>query len=113
MSFVPSQVKYTSEYHGRKCLHCLYLFIVNLFISRKDNDMENHVCAIDLDEGVKLNLPLSQVRVLPPEMKSLPCQAVRVDIGLVSFGFLISSKKWFILNNCFNSMLNLNFSGLH
>lgn len=48
----------------------------------KDNDIENHVCAIDLDEGVKLNLPLSQVRVLPPEMKSLPCQAVRVDIGL-------------------------------
>lgn len=44
-----------------------------------------HVCAIDVDEGIKLNLPLNQVRALPQEMKSLPCQAVRVDIGLVSF----------------------------
>ncbi|XP_034250990.1 uncharacterized protein LOC117651257 isoform X2 [Thrips palmi] len=50
--------------------------------TQNTTDCLRYVTAIDVDDGIKLNLPLSQVRALPPEMKLLPCQAVRVDIGL-------------------------------
>ncbi|KAK3921648.1 Tudor domain-containing protein 1 [Frankliniella fusca] len=37
---------------------------------------------IDIDEGKTVYLPLNQLRILPSEMKSLACQAVRCDIGM-------------------------------
>lgn len=46
--------------------------------------MGSTIHVIDIDEGKLLELSKSQVRRLPLDMTSLPCQAVRCDIGLVS-----------------------------
>lgn len=69
----------------------VFILFFLYFFARVDSTKGNskHICAIDVDEGIKLNLPLNQVRLLPPEMKTLPCQAIRIDIGLVSFSFLL------------------------
>lgn len=41
-----------------------------------------YISVIDIDEGKTLELPTSQVRALPVDAMSLPCQSIRCDINL-------------------------------